>query len=59
MHVIKRLDDLTREEVRALAHAAVDRGEPLPEANNFPRVSKQYGWFEAEYRDRQAELSPA
>jgi hypothetical protein len=59
MSSIKRLDNLTREEVRALAHAAADRGEPLREANNFPWVSEQHDWFEADYRDRQAELSPA
>ncbi len=59
MHAIKRLDNLTREEVRTLAHAAADRGEPMPDANPFPAMTERYECFKRDYRDRQAELSPA
>lgn len=59
MHVIKPLHSLTRSEVRELAYAAADRGEPVDTANPFVSGTHSFDWFQADYSHRQAELSPA
>lgn len=59
MHAIKPLHALTRAEVRALAVAAADRGEPVATANPFEPGTHSFDWFQAEYRHRHDELSPA
>lgn len=59
MHAIKRLDTLTREEVRVLALAAADRGDSIDSCNPFAPGTDRFDWFQSYYRDRQAQLSPA
>lgn len=56
MSTIKPLTSLTRAEVRELAIAAADRGEPL---NPYPAMTERNVWFQTEYSNRQRELSPA
>jgi len=59
MHAIKRLDNLTPHEIRELAHAAADRGEPHETANPYEFGTANHLWFQTYYSYRQAELSPA
>jgi len=59
MHAIKRLDTLTREEVRVLALAAADRGDSIDSCNPFAPGTDRFDWFQSYYRDRQTQLSPA
>lgn len=59
MHAIKRLDILTREEVRVLALAAADRGDSIDSCNPFAPGTDRFDWFQSYHGDRHAELSPA
>ena len=54
---IKPLHTLTRQEVRELAQAAVERGEPVNQANPYSAFWEQHDWFEIEYRDHMLELA--
>lgn len=56
MHTIKPLHCATSADVRALAHAAAERGELLDTANVFPIGTNQHAVFTSEYLARTFEL---
>ena len=56
---IKPLHTLTRQEVRELAQAAVERGEALQSANVFDPGTSNYFHFIADFNEFSAALSAA
>lgn len=56
MHV-QPLKEVSREDVRDLAHAAVHNGVPLKVANTFPAFSANHAHFEHDYIERDRELA--
>ena len=59
MTTIKPLHTLTRSEIRELAHAAAERGEPVAEANPYPADSTNGINFQHDYQERALELCEA
>jgi hypothetical protein len=59
MFDIRPLINLSREDLRALARAAVERGEPLSTANVFEHEEVRHRWFENDYLKHQRELTDA
>lgn len=59
MHQITPLKNISREDLRALARAAVERGESLSAANVFEFGTDRHRWFEHEYIEHQRELTDA
>ena len=51
-HAIKPLARVSRDELRLLAQAAANRGEPLAQANVFAPGSANHRLFEHDYRER-------
>lgn len=51
-HNIKPLERVSRDEVRLLAQAAANRGEPLAQANVFPDGTANHRHFAHDYRER-------
>lgn len=56
MH-IKPISKLSREEIRDLARAAADRGQPLAEANVCEPDTADYKHFEFNYLERSCALA--
>lgn len=56
-HHIKPRSQLTRDEVRADAIAAADRGDDLAEANQFEPGTPNHTHFRSEYLKREYALS--
>ena len=56
MH-IKPLHQATRGEIRDMARAAAERGEPLAEANPFEPGTPQCLDFSTDYHERHSELT--
>jgi hypothetical protein len=59
MDPIKRITSLTREERRALAHAAADNGDQIQQACPFPGGSPEHSDFLDDYLHRRQTLLPA
>lgn len=56
---ITSLDKVSRQAVGALAEAAADRGDAMPENNPFPLDSDNHKHFAAAFKARSDELEPA
>lgn len=59
MHTIKPIASLTRPELRDLAHAAADRGDPLHECNPCEPDTTPYLNFEHDYLERRLSYETA
>lgn len=57
MHQIKPLLQLSADEIRALAHAAAERGDDMREANVFEPGTPNHMHFRSEYLKREFALS--
>ena len=56
-HHIKPLTQVTRRDVRAMAHGAADRGENLADANVFAPGSENFKKFELDFLERSCEFA--
>lgn len=57
MHQIKPLAQLSADEIRALAHAAAERGDDMNEANVFEPGTPSHIHFRSEYLKRDYALA--
>lgn len=59
MHQITSIENISREDLQGMAHAAAENGETLATANKWEPGTDRHRLFEHEYLNHQSELADA